>query len=131
MLNLRINKYFGALSTGFIPKILVQKGVCEPTTCGIWERSYILQIKYALSLINIGLILVVFVLYAKIYRKTKSPFSLGLSIFSLAFLLDILTSSPLFQAICGFRSSGLGPFLIVPDIFTTVALAILVYLTTK
>ncbi|HRZ18788.1 MAG TPA: hypothetical protein P5136_01910 [Methanofastidiosum sp.] len=128
---LKTNKYFGLLGIGFLPKILAQNGICETTTCSIWEKSYVLQVKYALSLINIFLILVVFVLYANIYRKTKSPFSLGLSIFSLAFLLDILTSSPLFQAMCGFRSSGLGPFLIVPDLFTTVALAILVYLTTK
>lgn len=130
MLNL-INKYLESINSLFFHKILVQNGLCESTTCSLWERSYILQMKYALSILNMALILVVFVLYANIYRKTKSPFSLGLSIFSLAFLLDILTSSPIFQAMCGFRSSGLGPFLIVPDLFTTAALAILVYLTTK
>ena len=131
IMNLKINKSLGLSAIGFIPKRLVQNGVCEYPSCSIWEKGYMFQLKYALSLINIGLILAVFVLYANIYRKTKSPFSLGLTIFSFAFLVHILTSSPLLHSICGFKSSGLGPFLILPDIFTTIALAILVYLTTK
>jgi hypothetical protein len=130
-MNLKVNKFLGLSAAGFIPRRLVENGVCEYPTCSIWEKGYIFQLKYALSLINIGLILAVFVLYANIYRKTKSPFSLGLTIFSFAFLINILTSSPLLHAICGFKSSGLGPFLILPDLFTTIALAILVYLTTK
>jgi len=131
VMNIKINKYLGLSGIGFIPRRLVENGVCEYPVCSIWEKGYMFQIKYALSLVNIGLILAVFVLYANIYRKTKSPFSLGLAIFSLAFLFDILTSSPLLHAICGFKSTGLGPFLILPDLFTTIALAILVYLTTK
>ncbi|KYC45567.1 MAG: hypothetical protein APG12_00899 [Candidatus Methanofastidiosum methylothiophilum] len=130
-MNLKLNKYLGALGVGFIPIRLVQSGICEYPVCSIWERGYMFQLKYAVSLINIGLILAVFVLYANIYRKTKSPFSLGLTIFSFAFLINILTSSPILQVACGFRSSGLGPFLILPDLFITIALSILVYLTTK
>lgn len=131
MMSLKTNKFLGLFGLGFIPRRLVENAVCEYPACSIWDKGYMFQIKYVLSLVNIGLILAVFVLYANIYRKTKSPFSLGLAIFSLAFLFDILTSSPLLHAICGFRSSGLGPFLIIPDLFTTIALAILVYLTTK
>lgn len=128
----KINKYIGFSSfLGCIPKELAQKGLQSHAVGSIWERGQMFQIKYALSLINLGLILAVFILYANIYRKTKSPFSLGLAIFSLAFLFNILTGSPLLHTLCGFRSTGLGPFLIIPDIFTTIALSILVYLTTK
>ncbi len=130
-MSLKVSKYLGLSGIGLTPNRLIQNGVCEYPVCGVWERGYIFQLKYAISLINIGLILAVFVLYAKIYRKTKSPFSLGLTIFSFAFLINILTSSPILQAVCGFRSSGLGPFIILPDLFITLALLILVYLTTK
>ncbi len=130
-MSLKINKFLGLSGIGLVPKRLVQDAACEFPACSIWEKGYMFQIKYVISLVNIGLILAVFILYANIYRKTKSSFSLGLTIFSFAFLINIITSSPLLHAACGFKLSGLGPFLILPDLFTTIALAILVYLTTK
>ena len=41
------------------------------------------------------------------------------------------TTNPLVHWIFGFRAVGLGPFAMLPDLFTCVALAILPYLTVK
>jgi hypothetical protein len=69
--------------------------------------------------------------YVSIYRKTRSEFTIGLIIFSMVLLLNALTSNPLVIWAFGFRPFGLGPFAMLPDLFTFVALAVLLYLTTK
>ena len=68
-------------------------------------------------------------IYLEIYYKTKSQFSLGLVIFAIALFLYALTSNPLIQGVVGFRLSGLGPFTMLPDLFTCIASAILLYLS--
>jgi hypothetical protein len=50
-------------------------------------------------------------------------------VFSLVLLLYALSSNPLLQWVFGFRAFGLGPFAMLPDLFTFVALAVLLYLT--
>jgi hypothetical protein len=70
-------------------------------------------------------------IYIAIYRKTKSEFTVGLIIFSMILLLYTLTSNPMMHWIFGFRAFGLGPFAMLPDLFTCVALAVLLYLTVK
>ncbi|MFA7689648.1 MAG: hypothetical protein WCY18_00930 [Methanofastidiosum sp.] len=73
-MSLKNNKYLGLSGIGFIPRRLIENGVCEYPTCSIWDKGYMFQIKYVLSLVNIGLIFAVFVLYANIYRKTNHHF---------------------------------------------------------
>jgi hypothetical protein len=68
-------------------------------------------------------------MYVGIYRKTRSEFTIGLMIFSAVFLLNALVSFPLLREALGFYPSGLGPFAMLPDLFTCIALAVLLYLT--
>jgi hypothetical protein len=83
------------------------------------------------STLNATLLVFLLALYAEIYVKRKIEFTLWLIIFCSVLLLDALTSNPILQWTFGFRPSGLGPFAMLPDVFTSVALAILLYLTLK
>ena len=84
-----------------------------------------------ISTINIALLVILIVIYANIYVKTRSPFTIGLVIFALVFLVRDLTSSPFVTAIYGFRAYGLGPFAFLPSLFELAALSILLYLSVK
>jgi hypothetical protein len=84
-----------------------------------------------ISTINIALLVILMVIYVNIYVKTRSPFTIGLVIFALIFLVRDLTSSPFVTAIYGFRAYGLGPFAFLPSLFELVALSILLYLSVK
>jgi hypothetical protein len=48
-----------------------------------------------------------------------------------ALLLYAITSNPLVQYIFTYRGFGMGPFILLPDIFATVALSVLLYLSLK
>ena len=88
-------------------------------------------IKAVISTINATLLVILLFAYIDIYRKTKSDFTIGLSIFSVTLLLYALSSNPLVHGIFGFQAFGLGPFAMLPDLFTCLALVILLYLTFK
>jgi hypothetical protein len=90
---------------------------------------YYMKAKTILSSVNSVLLLSLFVTYLEIYRKTGSEFSLGLVIFSLAIFFNTITSNPLIHWFTGFPGSGLGPFTMLPDLFTCIASAILLYLS--
>jgi hypothetical protein len=87
--------------------------------------------KTVVSTINVTLLVFLLLTYIDIYRKTRSDFTIGLTIFSAAFLLNALASNPLIVGVFGFQPFGLGPFALLPDLFTSVALAILLYLSIK
>jgi hypothetical protein len=83
-----------------------------------------------LALINTGLLLYLIALYAGIYRETKSNFSLCLVLFSATLLLYSVTSNPILIWLNGFQEANiLNIFNFLPDIFTTLASAILIYLS--
>jgi hypothetical protein len=88
-------------------------------------------IKTVVSTINVTLSIFLLLIYVGIYRKTRSEFTIGLIIFSAIFLLNALASNPFVMWIFGFRAFGLGPFAMLPDLFTFVALAVLLYLSVK
>jgi len=88
-------------------------------------------VKTVVSTFNVTLLMFLLVTYIDIYMKTKSEFTIGLMIFSIIMLLNALTSSPLLHRVFGFSAFGLGPFAMLPDIFTLFALVILLYLTFK
>ena len=90
---------------------------------------YLFIAKIVLSSANIILLTIVFIIYVGIHNKTKSQFSLGLVIFTIALLFYSVTSNPIMQGFGGFRVSGLGPFTMLPDLFSCVASAILLYLS--
>jgi hypothetical protein len=84
-----------------------------------------------ISTINATLLIILLITYIHIYRKTRSQFTIGLIIFSVVLLLNAIASNPFVRWVFGFRAFGLGPFAMLPDLFTFVALAILLYLTVK
>lgn len=88
-------------------------------------------IKTVFTTLNATLILILLVIYVEIYSRTRSEFTIGLIIFSAVLLLNALVSNPLLQFVFGFQAFGLGPFAMLPDLFTFFALAVLLYLTLK
>ncbi len=89
------------------------------------------KVKTMLSTINATLLVLLLATYVDLYRKLKSEFTLGLILFSLILLLYAVSSNPLLQQFFGFWGIGLGPFAMLPDLFTTFALVVLLYLTMK
>ncbi|MGD0330458.1 MAG: hypothetical protein ABSB40_08445 [Nitrososphaeria archaeon] len=100
----------------------------EPVTGDI-ELYY--TVTTVISTINFALLLILLITYFDMYLKTKSEFLIGLMIFALVMLLNALTSNQFITQIFGFRAFGLGPFALLPDLFTFIALVILLYLTFK
>jgi hypothetical protein len=86
-------------------------------------------VKVVLTTVNAALLIFLFSAYLGVYRKIKSDFTIGLMVFSVVLLLYALSSNPLLQWVLGFRAFGLGPFAMLPDLFTCVALSVLLYLT--
>lgn len=101
----------------------------RPPPPGDIELFY--TVKTVISSINAALLVVLLGTYINIYLKTQSQFTVGLIIFSLILLLYALASNPLVHLAFGFRAFGLGPFAMLPDLFTCVALFVLLYLTLK
>jgi len=87
--------------------------------------------KTVVSTINVTLLIFLLLIYVSIYRKTRSEFTIGLIIFSMVLLLNALASNPLVIRTFGFQLFGLGPFAMLPDLFTFAALAVLLYLSVK
>jgi len=104
-----------------------------------WDRYYSVmgdielfyKVKTILSSINATLLVFLLATYVDIYKKIQSEFTIGLILFSLILLLYALTSNPLLQWLFGYQAFGLGPFAMLPDLFTSLALAVLLYLTMK
>jgi len=97
----------------------------------IGDLELFYKVKTVLSSINATLLVFLLATYVDMYKKLKSEFTIGLIVFSLTLLLYALTSNPLLQWLFGYRAFGLGPFAMLPDLFTTLALAVLMYLTMK
>jgi len=96
-----------------------------------WDIELFYVAKTVISTINAIILVFLVIVYVDIYRKTRSEFTVGLIIFSAALLLYALTSNPIVIRTFGFRLFGLGPFALLPDMFTFVALIILLYLSIK
>jgi hypothetical protein len=88
-------------------------------------------IKTIVSSVNMTLLAFLLVTYIGIYRKTRSEFTVGLIVFSMVLLLYAMVSNPIVQVAFGYRAFGLGPFAMLPDLFSLIALAVLLYLTLK
>jgi tellurite resistance protein TehA-like permease len=100
-----------------------QPGQQPPAPAGREETK---QLKTAISFINIGLIIPLFIIYAGIYRKLRSSFTLGLMAVIFALGMYAITSSPLIVSLLGGRTGDIGLFQIIPDLCTTIALVILI-----
>lgn len=97
----------------------------------IGDLELFYKIRTVLSSINATLLVFLLGTYVDMYKKLKSEFTFGLIVFSLTLLLYALTSNPLLQWLFGYRAFGLGPFAMLPEMFTSIALAMLIYLTMK
>jgi hypothetical protein len=92
----------------------------------------IFYLTYALiSTINIVLLVILVLNFINIYKKTRSPFTIGLIIIAGAFLIKDVTANPIVMGIFRFQAFGLGPFVFLPSIFELVALSVLLYLSIK
>ncbi len=96
---------------------------------GDFEYFYVLFT--IISTVNIALLTMLTLLYGDIYIKTRSPFTVGLVIFALVFLVKDIASSPFVTGLFSFRAFGLGPFEFLPGLLETAALAVLIYLSVK
>lgn len=94
-----------------------------PTPQGPEEAK---QLKTAISIINIGLLIPLFLIYAGIYRRMRSSFTLGLLAVIFALGMYAVTSNPLIVSLLGSRTGDIGLFQIIPDLCTTAALVILI-----
>jgi hypothetical protein len=95
------------------------------------DIEFFYRAEIVVSTVNVTLSAFLLAIYVSIYRKTRSEFTIGLIIFSLVFLLNAIVSNPLVIWAFGFWPIGLGPFALLPDLFTFVALVILLYLSLK
>lgn len=84
------------------------------------------QLKTVISFINIGLIIPLFIIYAGIYRRMRSSFTLGLMAVIFALGMYAVTSCPLIVSLLGGRTGDIGLFQIIPDLCATLALIILI-----
>ena len=96
-----------------------------------WDIEFFYIAKTVISTINMTILIFLVLVYADIYRKTRSEFTIGLIIFSATLLLYALASNPIVIRAFGFRAFGLGPFALLPDLFTFAALVVLLYLSIK
>jgi hypothetical protein len=100
-------------------------------TGGQGDLGVYYDVRAIVSTVNIILSSALLLIYVDTYRKLKSQFSLALILFSLVLLSYSITSHPALQSIFGYGGAGLGPFVMLPDIFAGVAMAILIYLSLK
>lgn len=79
--------------------------------------------------INILLLLGLLWVYMNTYAKTKSSFMLGLLFFIGVLFIQSLLSLPILHTLFGYTPYGLGPFGVLPHLFETLALVILLVLS--
>lgn len=84
-----------------------------------------------ISIVNITLAIALLVIYINTYRETKSEFTIGLIIVMVVLFLYAFTSNPLIQWGFKYHAYGLGPFVVLPNLFATIALVVLLYLSLK
>lgn len=92
-------------------------------------RETLELVKLLLTTLNIVLLAYLLANYTQIYLASRSNFSMGLLVMVSALLAHAISQSPVVSQLFGFRGSGLGPFAIVPSIFTLIAALVLVYLS--
>lgn len=106
---------------------LVSQFLLGPRLGNVPRLAFLLNVKLFVSTFNV-VVLALVATYASIYRGMPNPFTLSLTLFSLALLLYALTSNPAIHVLLGFRGSPLlEPFTFVPDGFAGVAIAVLLY----
>lgn len=104
-------------------QIAAAQPMLPPGMRGDYPMYY--TVKSVLSTLNTILLLILLAIYVSAYRETRSEFLVGLIIFDLAMLFYAVSSNPFVQAHFGFRAVGLGPFAMLPDLFSLTAVIVL------
>ena len=94
------------------------------------ELQAYFTVRTIVSMVNTGLSVILLVVYAGIYLKTRAQFTIGLVILSAILLFYAITSNPLLQAL-SFRVYGFGLGEALPELFTTIAAVVLLYLSVE
>ena len=92
------------------------------------ELQTYFTVKTIVSMMNAGLSAIVLIVYAEIYVKTRAQFTIGLVILSAVLFIYAIASNPLLHAL-SFQVYGIGLVGALPDLFTTVATVVLLYLS--
>ncbi|WP_457555674.1 hypothetical protein [Candidatus Pyrohabitans sp.] len=91
------------------------------------------HILYSVSnFINMVLLLILAYLYLQDYRKVRSTFTLGLVIFAVVLFINALLSCPsIFYLLSGYDVCPYEPFHALASAVETVALVVLLYISTR
>jgi hypothetical protein len=95
------------------------------------ELATYIMIRTIVSTINTGLSICLLVVYTGIYLRTRAEFTIGLVTLAAVLLLYAVTSNPLLLGLIGFGSHGLFFAMGLPELFTSVAVVVLLYLSLK
>jgi len=96
------------------------------------ELYLYLTVRVIVRTVNAGLLVILLAIYIGVYMKTHAEFTVGLIIFTTTLLIYAVMSGPLMIILSGpFHVFGLGPFAAFPELFTTIAVAVLLYLSLK
>jgi hypothetical protein len=120
-----------ATSVFWLPTHLFQRRGPSPPPPIPEDIEFFYAANTVVSTVNVTLSAFLLITYIGIYRRTRSEFTIGLIIFSLVFLLNAIASNPFVISAFHFRPLGLGPFALLPDLFSFVALVVLLYLSLK
>ncbi|MFO8133834.1 MAG: hypothetical protein R6U10_07905 [Thermoplasmatota archaeon] len=103
----------------------------RPPQDGELPAEFVLRYYTASIIITVNVMLLVGLLgvYLQAYAATGSSFMLGLMFFIGVLLVQSLLSLPLLHTLFGYTFFGLGPFSILPHVFETMALVILIVLS--
>ena len=93
------------------------------------ELQVYLTMRTIISTVNAGLTIYLLATYLEIYLRTHAEFTIGLIVFAITLLLYALTSNPLLVVLVTARPFAFGLFAGVPELFTTIALIVLLYLS--
>jgi hypothetical protein len=117
-------------STVWFPQFPFRHRVPPPRVNPL-DIEFFYTAKTVVSTVNVTLLAFLLATYVAIYTKTRSEFTMGLIVFAAVLLLNALASNPFVIWLFGFEASGLGPFALLPDVFTFGALMVLLYLSLK
>ena len=97
-----------------------------------WERfSEMYMMLTIIICMNLALLFGLLFSYLKSFRQTSSTFLMGLVLFLGVLFVQSLVSLPIIQHSVGQTISDLGLFNILPNMFETIALIILFYLSSE
>jgi hypothetical protein len=95
------------------------------------ELQVYLTMKTIISTVNAGLTIYLLATYLEIYLRTHAEFTIGLIVFAMTLFFYAITSNPLLSVVFMFGSYGFGLFTALPELFTTAAVVVLLYLSLK